>query len=77
MSMQDVRVEALLNIKCIVKGYHLCRFEVNVCEVFPENKKKGERGNAFKVVNHRGQNSANYSPSLWILFGLYMQIFQY
>ena len=34
MSTQDGRVEALLNIRCIVKGYHLCRFEVNVGEVF-------------------------------------------
>ena len=76
MSMQDVRVEALLNIRCIVEGYRLCRFEVNVCEVFAENKKKGERGNTFKVVNHRGQTSATYSPSLWNLFGHYMQIFQ-
>ena len=47
--------EALLNIRCIVRGYHLCRFEVNAGEVFTANKKRGERGNAFKVVNHRGQ----------------------
>ena len=52
---QEVREEALLNIKCVVKGYHLCRFEVNVGEVFTANKKRGERGNTFKVVNHRGQ----------------------
>ena len=32
----------------------LCRFEVNVGEVFAASKKRGERGNAFKVVNHRG-----------------------
>ena len=55
MSMQDVRGEALLNIRCIVKGSHLCRFEVNVSEVFTATKKRGEHGNAFKVVNHRGQ----------------------
>ena len=55
MSTQDVQVEALLNITCIVKGYHLCRFEVNVGEVFTANKKRGERENAFKSVNHRGQ----------------------
>ena len=47
--------EALLNIRCIVRGYHLCRFEVSAGEVFTANKKRGERGNAFKVVNHRGQ----------------------
>jgi len=51
MSMQEVREEALLNIRCIAKGYHLCRFEVNVCEVFTADKKRGERRNAFKVVN--------------------------
>ena len=45
----------LLNIRCIVKDYHLCRFEVNVGEVSTANKKRGDRGNAFKVVNHRGQ----------------------
>ena len=55
MSTQDVGVEALLNIWCIVKRYHLCRFEVNVGEVFTANKKRGERAIAFKVVNHRGQ----------------------
>ena len=55
MPTQDFLVEALLNIRCIVKGYHLCRFEVNVGEVFTANKKRRERGNAFKVVNHRGQ----------------------
>ena len=55
MSTQDVRAEALPNIRCIVKGYHLCRFEVNVGEVFTATKKRGERGNAFTVVNHRGQ----------------------
>ena len=55
MSTQEVREEALLNIRCIVRGYHLCRFEVNAGEVFTANKKRGERGNAFKVVNHRGQ----------------------
>ena len=55
MSTQEVREEALLNIRCIVRGYHLCRFEVNAGEVFTANKKRGERRNAFKVVNHRGQ----------------------
>ena len=55
MSMQDVWVEALLNIRCIIKGSHLCRFEVNVGKVFTANNKREERGNAFKVVNDRGQ----------------------
>ena len=47
--------EALLNIMCIVKGYHLCHLEVNFGEVFTANQKRGECGNAFKVVNHHGQ----------------------
>jgi len=51
MSTQEVREEALLNIRCIAKGYHLCHFEMNVCEVFTVDKKRGERGDAFKVVN--------------------------
>ena len=55
MSTQEVREEVLLNMRCIVKGYHLCRFEANVDEVFTASKRRGERGNAFKVVNHRGQ----------------------
>ena len=55
MSTQDVRVEALLNIRCSAKGYHLCRSEVNVDEVFTADKKRVERGSAFKVANHRGQ----------------------
>ena len=42
-------------MRCIVKGYHLCRFEANVGEVFTASQRRGECGNAFKVVNHRGQ----------------------
>ena len=53
---KEVWEEALLNIRCIVKGYNLCRFEVNIGELFTANKKRGEYGSAFKVVvNHRGQ----------------------
>ena len=55
MSTQEVWEEALLNTRCIVRGYHLCCFEVNTGEVFTGNKKRGEHGNAFKVVNHHGQ----------------------
>ena len=44
-----LRVEASLNIECIIKDYHLWRFEVNVSEVFIANKKR-ERGNALKVM---------------------------
>ena len=44
-----------LSIFCVVKGYHECTFEVNVGETFLASKKRGERGNAFKVIGDRGQ----------------------
>ena len=40
MSTQEDWEEGLLNISCIIKGYHLCRFEVNVSEVFTANQKR-------------------------------------
>ena len=56
MSTKEVGEEALLNIRCTVKGYNLCRFEVNIGELFTANKKSGECGGVFKVVvNNRGQ----------------------
>jgi len=73
--MQDVRVEALLNIRCIVKGYHLCRVEVNVGEVFTANKKRGERRNGFKVVvNHHGQLGHLHSELMDPLWSLHAEI---
>ena len=71
---QDIRVEALLNIRCIVKGYHLCHFEVNVGEVFTSNKKRGEHGNGFKVVNHRGQLGHLHSEFVDPLWSLHADI---
>ena len=44
-----------ISISCIVKGYHLCPFKVKEGEVFLASKKRGERGNAFKVLDERGQ----------------------
>jgi len=70
MSTQHVRVEALLNIRCIVKGH----FEVNVGEVLTANKKRGERGNAFKVVNHRRQLSHLQSELVDPLWPLHADI---
>ena len=55
INTQDVQVEVLLNIRSIVRDYHICRFEVNVGEEFTANKKRGERKNAFKVVNQSEQ----------------------
>jgi len=42
-----------ISISCVVKRYHLCSFKVK--EVFLVSKKRGERGNAFKVFDERGQ----------------------
>ena len=45
--------------------------EVNFHEVFTANKKNGESGNAFLSCEPSWtttDNSATYSPSLWILF---------
>lgn len=39
-----------LSVRCVVKGYHECPFEVNVGEIFYAFKKRGERGNAFSPV---------------------------
>ena len=47
--------ELELSIRGIVKGYHLCRFQVNVGERFAASKKTAEHGNAFKVTSERGQ----------------------
>jgi len=73
-STRDVRVETLLNIRCIVKGYHLCRFEVNVGEVFIANKNRGEHGNGFKVVNHHGQLGHLHSKRVDPLWSLHADI---
>ena len=39
-----------LSIRCVFKGYHECPFEVNIGEESYAFKKRGERGNAFKVT---------------------------
>jgi len=50
MSTQEVQEEALLNIRCIAKGYHLCHFEVNIHKLFTADK-RGECGKVFKVAS--------------------------
>ena len=40
-----------LSVRCVVKGYHECPFKVNIGQTFYAFKKRGERGNAFKVAN--------------------------
>ena len=47
----------LVTIKCVVKGYQECRFDVGDVEdneLFEMLKKIGEKGRAFRVVNERG-----------------------
>ena len=51
----DKPKDVTLVVKCLVKGYHACDFTIEVGEEFVAKKKRGERGNAFKVTNQRGQ----------------------
>jgi len=53
MSTQQVREEALLNIRCIAKGYHPCRFEVNVCEVFLTRREENVE-TCLKLLTRQG-----------------------
>ena len=45
----------VVNVKCVVKGYQECRFDVKEGEEFKVSKKIGEKGRAFRVENERGQ----------------------
>ena len=38
-----------------MKGYHECPFPVQVGQRFTVQKKRGDRGNAFRVMGDRGQ----------------------
>ena len=51
---------------CIVKGYHLCRFEVNVGKVFTANKKRGKAETRLKLLTIV-DSSASYSPCPHVL----------
>ena len=53
MLMMAKQVE--LSVRCVVNSYHECPFYVNIGETFHAFKKRGERGNAFKVCNDWGQ----------------------
>ena len=44
-----------VNVKCVVKGYQECRFDVKEGEEFKVSKKIGDKGRAFRVENERGQ----------------------
>ena len=70
MLVFEMAKQVELSIRCVVKDYHECPFEVNIGENFYAFKKRGERGNAFKVTNDRG-SSATFKTSLLVLFGPY------
>ena len=38
-----------------IKGYYKCPFAVEIGERFVAQKKRGDRGNALKVIHDRGQ----------------------
>ena len=45
----------VVNVKCVVKGYQECRFDMKEGEEKNVSKKIGEKGHAFRVENERGQ----------------------
>ena len=56
-------------IKCVVKGYHDCHVSVEDGEAFVALRKRGQRENAFIVVNQCGQLShleAELVSPLWL-----------
>ena len=55
MLVFEMAKQVELSIRCVVKGYHECPFEVNIKEKFYAFKKGGERGNAFKVTHDWGK----------------------
>lgn len=55
---------------CLVKGYHMCYFSVEIGEEFVAKRKQGDLGDAFKVENELGQLShlqADLVKPLWNL----------
>ena len=72
MLVFEMAKQVELSIRCVVKDYHECPFEVNIGENVYALKKRGERGNAFKVTNDMiGGSSATFKTSLLVLFGPY------
>ena len=45
----------IVNVKCAVKGYQECRFDVKQGEELKVSKKIGKKGRAFRVANEQGQ----------------------
>ena len=44
----------IVSFKCVVKGYHKCRFDVKNGEAFKVLKKIGETGRTFRIANEHG-----------------------
>ena len=47
--------EVKVIIRCVVKGYQECLFDVDIGEKFEIKSKIGSKGRAFKLCNNRGQ----------------------
>ena len=47
--------EVKVIIRCVVKGYQECLFDVDIGEEFEIKSKIGSKGRAFKLCNNRGQ----------------------
>lgn len=47
--------EVKVIIRCVVKGYQECLFDVDIGEEFEIKRKIGSKGRAFKLCNNRGQ----------------------
>ena len=45
----------IVSLKCVVKGYQKCQFDVKDGDVFKVLKKIGETGLAFRIANEHGQ----------------------
>jgi hypothetical protein len=67
MSRERLEDVNLVIRETVVKGYHECLFTVNLGEEFTAEKKRAERGNAFKVVNGRGHLQRELVTILWPL----------
>ena len=74
MLVFEMAKQVELCIRCVVKDYHECPFEVNIGENFYAFKKRGERGNAFKVTNDRGQLGHLQNELVSLLWPLHEKI---
>ena len=54
----------VVNVKCVVKGYQECRFDVKEGEEFKVSKKIGEKGRALRV-EQLGHLQRELVAALW------------